>query len=41
MFRQLIIIVHGLISPQDWLAMIRYVRWATLLYVHPFTGAPR
>ena len=41
MFRQLIVVVHGLISPREWLAMIHYVRWADLLYLPHYTGAPR
>ena len=41
MFRQLIIVVHGLIAAGDWLALIRYVRWANLLFCDTYTGAPR
>jgi len=40
MFRQLIVVVHGLIPAREWLAMIRYVRWADLLFLDQYTGAP-
>ena len=39
MFRQLIVVGHGLIPMPDWEAMIAYVRWADLLWRDNYTGA--
>ena len=41
MFRQLIVVGHGLIPTKDWEAMIAYVRWADLLWRDSYTGAAR
>ena len=38
MFRQLVIIVHGLIPARDHLAMIMYAKWADMLYLKEYTG---
>jgi len=39
MFRQLIVVGHGLIPCKDWEAMIAYVRWADMLWQEHYTGA--
>ena len=38
MFRQLIVVGHGLIPTKDWEAMITYVRWADMLWQNRYTG---
>jgi len=38
MFRQLIVVGHGLIPTKDWEAMIAYVAWADMLWEDSYTG---
>jgi len=38
MFRQLIVVGHGLIPTRDWEAMICYVRWADMLWLNSYRG---
>ena len=38
MWRQLIVVGHGLIPYRDWEAMIRYVRWADMLWKDSYNG---
>ena len=38
MFRQLLVVGHGLIPTRDWEAMIAYVRWADLLWLDSYKG---
>ena len=37
MFRQLLVVAHGLIPCRDWEALLAYARWADLLWARTYT----
>ena len=39
MFRQLLVVCHGLIPTKDWEALLCYARWADMLWKDSYTGA--
>jgi len=39
MFRQLLVVCHGLVPAKDWEALLCYARWADMLWLDSYTGA--
>ncbi len=39
MFRQLLVVCHGLLPAKDWEALLCYARWADMLWLNSYTGA--
>ena len=39
MFRQLLVVCHGLVPAKDWEALLCYAWWADMLWLDSYTGA--
>ena len=39
MFRQLLVVCHGLIPTKDWEALLCFTKWADMLWLDSYTGA--